>query len=319
MRIADPWRDLRPANLPLRRPSTVHFAQELRPGRDACDEQSIPGAGASQTVLAWSFEQDAVRTSAGFVEVEVRGLSGLVGTSFISRRTGPREERVRTGGGKRKGMNAVEIEEAVSELASAHSTPASFRSPSSPLSATRKRPSSGCARAHRTSPTLGGVLQTNNIHIAVCEPGEVTQTLAALRASPARRERKAQVHPRDRWRDVRSGGLGDRRDGRLHLPGLPGPFRLLPAARRHHDRQANPRELVRHQGHRPPQPALRRAAEGQSRLGHRRAPPRHEPFHGAADLLLLRREIRTSSSATDLFTATDRADERAATRPTPMR
>jgi hypothetical protein len=32
---------------------------------------------------------------------------------------------------------------------------------------------------------LGGVLQTNNIHIAVASPGEVTKTLAALRASPA--------------------------------------------------------------------------------------------------------------------------------------
>lgn len=96
MRIADPWRDLRPANLPLRRPSTVHFAQELRPGRDACDEQSIPGAGGvADGAGVVVCQQEAVRTSAGFVEVEVRGLSGLVGTSLYietnraARRTGP--------------------------------------------------------------------------------------------------------------------------------------------------------------------------------------------------------------------------------------
>ncbi len=67
------------------------------------------------------------------------------------------------------------------------------------------------------------------------------------------------------------------------------PFRLLPAAGRHHDRQADPRERLRHQGHRPAQQALHRAAAGQPRLGHRRPPPGPEPLHGPADLLLLRR------------------------------
>ena len=38
---------------------------------------------------------------------------------------------------------------------------------------------------------LGGVLQTNNIHIAVCAPGDVTKTLAALKASPATARAKA--------------------------------------------------------------------------------------------------------------------------------
>jgi hypothetical protein len=38
---------------------------------------------------------------------------------------------------------------------------------------------------------LGGVLQTNNIHIAVCPTGEVTKTLAALKASPATARAKA--------------------------------------------------------------------------------------------------------------------------------
>jgi hypothetical protein len=34
------------------------------------------------------------------------------------------------------------------------------------------------------SDVQGGVLQRNNIHIAVCPPGEVGATLAALRLSP---------------------------------------------------------------------------------------------------------------------------------------
>lgn len=36
------------------------------------------------------------------------------------------------------------------------------------------------------------MLQTNNIHIAVARPGEVTKTLAALKASPATTRFKAQ-------------------------------------------------------------------------------------------------------------------------------
>jgi len=38
---------------------------------------------------------------------------------------------------------------------------------------------------------LGGVLQTSNIHILTCDAGRVTQTLAALRASPATTKAKA--------------------------------------------------------------------------------------------------------------------------------
>src|SRR3546814_10928264 len=41
------------------------------------------------------------------------------------------------------------------------------------------------ARSTNASDLSGGVLQRNNIHIAVAAPGTVTQTLAALRASPA--------------------------------------------------------------------------------------------------------------------------------------
>jgi MmeI, N-terminal domain len=38
---------------------------------------------------------------------------------------------------------------------------------------------------------LGGILQTNNIHMVVAAPGEVTRTLAALKASPATARAKA--------------------------------------------------------------------------------------------------------------------------------
>ena len=38
---------------------------------------------------------------------------------------------------------------------------------------------------------IGGVLQTNNIHIATCEPGAVSETLSALRDSPATTRAKA--------------------------------------------------------------------------------------------------------------------------------
>jgi hypothetical protein len=38
---------------------------------------------------------------------------------------------------------------------------------------------------------LGGVLQANNINIAVAEPGAVTKSLAALKASPATGKAKA--------------------------------------------------------------------------------------------------------------------------------
>ncbi|WP_316207365.1 class I SAM-dependent DNA methyltransferase [Bradyrhizobium sp. SZCCHNR3118] len=88
-------------------------------------------------------------------------------------------------------MNAVEIEEAISALAEQPFDPVEF--PYSFLQAfgnkdtTIKRLRSGASNKS----DLGGVLQTNNIHIAVCPPGEVTKTLAALKASPATTRAKA--------------------------------------------------------------------------------------------------------------------------------
>jgi len=88
-------------------------------------------------------------------------------------------------------MNAVEIEEAVSALAEQPFDPEAF--PYAFLEAfgnkatTLKRLRSGGTNKS----DLGGVLQTNNIHLATCPPGRVTATLAALKASPATTRAKA--------------------------------------------------------------------------------------------------------------------------------
>jgi hypothetical protein len=88
-------------------------------------------------------------------------------------------------------MNAVEIEEAISALAEQPFDPGEF--PFAFLQAfgnkdtTIKRLRKG--ESNRSD--LGGVLQTNNIHIAVAAAGEVTRTLAALKASPATARAKA--------------------------------------------------------------------------------------------------------------------------------
>jgi len=88
-------------------------------------------------------------------------------------------------------MNPVEIEEAISALASAPFDPVEF--PYAFLEAfgnketTIKKLRSGASNKS----DLGGVLQTNNIHIKVAPRGEVTTTLATLRASPATTRAKA--------------------------------------------------------------------------------------------------------------------------------
>lgn len=82
-------------------------------------------------------------------------------------------------------MNAVEIEEAVSDLAAAPFDAAEF--PYAFLAAfgnkktTIDRLRSGATNA---SDVPGGVLQRNNLHLAVCDKGKVRETLIALRTSP---------------------------------------------------------------------------------------------------------------------------------------
>ena len=88
-------------------------------------------------------------------------------------------------------MNAVEIEQAITDLAEQPFYPAEF--PYAFLEAfgnkatTIQRLRSGATNKS----DLGGVLQTNNIHILTCEVGQVTQALADLKASPATTKAKA--------------------------------------------------------------------------------------------------------------------------------
>src|SRR3569833_2973961 len=89
-------------------------------------------------------------------------------------------------------MNAVEIEEAISALAEKETFdgaefPFAFLQAFGNKETTLKRLRTG----ESNKSDLGGVLQTNNIHIAVSPLGEVTKLLAALKASPATARAKA--------------------------------------------------------------------------------------------------------------------------------
>jgi hypothetical protein len=88
-------------------------------------------------------------------------------------------------------MNAVEIEEAVSNLAEtpfdASEFPFAFLEAFGNKATTIKRLKS----AESNLSDLGGVLQRNNIHIKVCELGAVGTTLTALRKSLATTKHKA--------------------------------------------------------------------------------------------------------------------------------
>jgi hypothetical protein len=88
-------------------------------------------------------------------------------------------------------MNAVEIEQAISDLAEKpfdpQEFPFQFLEAFGNKDATIRRLRSG----HSNRSDLGGVLQTNNIHIVTCNAGQVSTTLAALRASPATARAKA--------------------------------------------------------------------------------------------------------------------------------
>jgi hypothetical protein len=88
-------------------------------------------------------------------------------------------------------MNAVEIEEAISALAErpfdsdefAYAFLEAFGNKETTLKRLRK--------GETNKSDLGGVLQRDHIHIATCRPGDVTRTLAALKASPATARAKA--------------------------------------------------------------------------------------------------------------------------------
>lgn len=88
-------------------------------------------------------------------------------------------------------MNAVEIEQAITSLAEHPFDPVEF--PYAFLEAFGNKATT--LKRLRTGATnrsdLGGVLQTNHIHILTCTHGQVAGSLAALRQSPATGRAKA--------------------------------------------------------------------------------------------------------------------------------
>jgi hypothetical protein len=88
-------------------------------------------------------------------------------------------------------LNAVEIEQAIADLAEqpfdAANFPYAFLEAFGNKSTTIQRLRSGTTNKS----DLGGVLQTNNVHIAVAHAGEVSKTLFALKESPATAKAKA--------------------------------------------------------------------------------------------------------------------------------
>ena len=88
-------------------------------------------------------------------------------------------------------MNAVEIEEAISVLAErpfdSEEFPFAFLQAFGNKETTLRR----LRKGESNKSDVGGVLQTNNIHIAVAAPGGVTKTLVALKASSATARAKA--------------------------------------------------------------------------------------------------------------------------------
>ena len=88
-------------------------------------------------------------------------------------------------------MNAVEIEEAISALAEqpfdAQEFPFAFLGAFGNKPITIKRLRSGSTNKS----DIGGVLQTNNVHIKVCREGEVAKTLDALKQTTTTLKAKA--------------------------------------------------------------------------------------------------------------------------------
>ena len=100
--------------------------------------------------------------------------------------------------GKGEQLNAVEIEEAISQLADQPFDPENF--PYAFLEAfgnketTIKRLRAGASNKS----DLGGVLQTNNIHIATCDTGTGHEDANGAEGEPGDRQSESEVHPGDR-------------------------------------------------------------------------------------------------------------------------
>ncbi len=88
-------------------------------------------------------------------------------------------------------MNAVEIEEAVSALAEKPFDPAEFPYAFLEAFGNKETTLKRLRKGESNKSDIGGVLQTNNVHIAIAPRGEVRQAMERLRASTATTRWKA--------------------------------------------------------------------------------------------------------------------------------
>ena len=88
-------------------------------------------------------------------------------------------------------MNAVEIEEAISQLADQPFDRAKFAYAFLEAFGNKETTIERLRAGASNKSDLGGVLQINNIHIVIYGSGEVSKTLTALRDSPATAKAKA--------------------------------------------------------------------------------------------------------------------------------
>ena len=88
-------------------------------------------------------------------------------------------------------MNAVEIEEAISELAEKPFDPVEFPFDFLRAFGNKETTIKKLRKGTANKSDLGGVLQTNNIHIVVCAEGKVSETLNQIKESPVTIKAKA--------------------------------------------------------------------------------------------------------------------------------
>ena len=96
-------------------------------------------------------------------------------------------------------MNAVEIEEAISALAEQPFDPAEFPYAFLQAFGNKETTLKRLRKGESNKSDLGGVLQTNNIHIASASPGEVTKNSRRVEGQPGNGESEGQIHSRYRW------------------------------------------------------------------------------------------------------------------------
>ena len=135
-------------------------------------------------------------------------------------------------------MNAVEIEQAITDLAErpfdAANFPYAFLEAFGNKATTIQRLRAGVSNQS----DLGGVLQTNNIHLLVCAAGQVPETLQALRTSPATAKAKAKFLLATDGQDFEAENLASGETVACAYPDFPNHFGFfLPLAGIHTVRQ----------------------------------------------------------------------------------